>query len=212
MLGLNSCVSEDELKYSCDEEVNSWIANHKAEISTMSRQDWLNAAPILKTGLLRAFSSEQLQIFWEEKFEEVKRLPWSKKEINHIEIAQNFIKEHIDFFEDQLTDDQLDDLETFFYKWSKIAIKELGWTEQIVGSITMTGLKVKDTKGNVEIPQSYNFSPLKSQTTEKDCNCSAAHDFCETFECKAPNSGCNTLERGCGWLCLQACTGTCGGL
>ena len=109
-----SC-SSDELTYSCDREINQWVKDNIESIQQMDRSDWLSVSGEMSIATYRAFTYQQRIRFWQDKFTEVKQLPWEDNELRHIELAENFIALHPYFFNSkQLTEEQNDELDLFF--------------------------------------------------------------------------------------------------
>lgn len=210
IMGLSAC-SHDDVTYSCDKKVDSWVKENIHEIRQMTRSNWLNTQPAVNVAIYRAFSPSQKYQFWMDKFDEIKSLPWNDLELAHIESAEDFVRNHKEFFrEGDLTENELDEIETFFYKWEKDAIENLGWSKKIVGSLMATGLKVKNIEGEVIVPNKPDNGMITYGFAEPDCNCNQNNDFCEVFHCEP--AYCTPSEHGCGWIWWQSCNGRCGGI
>lgn len=116
LITMVSC-SSDELTYSCDKEINQWVKDNIESIQQMDRSDWLSVSGEMSIATYRAFTHQQRVRFWQDKFAEVKQLPWNEKELRHIEWAESYIDSHLDIFNsDPLSEEQNDDLDMFFYK------------------------------------------------------------------------------------------------
>lgn len=209
---LLSCSQQDEVIYSCDETVNDWVQDHLTEIQQMNRENWLHVNDQVSIAVYRAFTADQRINFWRAKFEEVKNMSWSKDELMHIQMAENFVNSHLHFFSGEpLTDDQLDELESFFYKWQNEAMENLGWKKEVGLSIVATGNSLKNTKGEI-IPLFSDRNDVMSVSAESKCNCNAGADFCFNVPGPCEESSCEEYSPGCGWLMLMACNGLCGGI
>ena len=142
-----SCSQEDDIKYSCDETVDSWVKRNLPEIRRMSREQWIELEPDFGLAAYRAFTPEQRIEFWKEKFAEVKALPWSEDELLHIQQAEDFtFSSNILSLDRKLTDKENDELEIFFYKWAKYAEEQLGWEPQLTYTIIASGYSLSDDK------------------------------------------------------------------
>ena len=203
-----ACEQESESVYSCNKNVNEWAKLNITEIQQMSRQNWIELHDTLKLAAYRAFTPEQKHQFWKEKFQEVKSLDWSQEEIAHISKAENYLDEHSDFFSHELTDDEIDNLETFFYSWQKEGIEKFGWTNQTAISIAGTGLPISEEEKNNNIPPSKSNS---NKSEDCHCNIKILSDFCNTAgflgECISYN--CEESTWGCGWIWFEDCNGIC---
>lgn len=60
------------------------------QIKKMTRTEWKQLPVEVSSATYAAFTPEQKFAFWKEKFKELKTLPWQKKEIEHIEKAEDF--------------------------------------------------------------------------------------------------------------------------
>lgn len=211
---LISCSKEDEIRYSCNKTINTWVKNNLSEIHQMSRGEWLHVSPSTSSAIYRAFTPQQRIQFWKDKLDEVMAMKWSKGELSHIKKVDNFISSHQDFFsEEKLTDDQLNELETFFYKWQKEGESLFGWNAKVAISIAGAGNRLKNTQGEL-ISLSYTGNAPVVMKSAENCNCNTGmiSDFCHDAPGPCENVNCEDSFRGCGWLFLQQCNGTCGGI
>ena len=209
----NSC-SKDDIIYSCDTTVNSWVKDNIAQIQQMTRADWLRTNKELGIPTYRAFTPEQKERFWKEKFEEVKQLSWTPKELKHIHKVEQFIADHPYIFSgNPLTDSQLDELDLFFYQWQNEAIQKLNWRPEVGIAIAGTGNAMKNTKGEVVLLSSKRIEKMSTRA-ESSCNCNTGliSDFCFGAPGPCENSFCSSRSIGCGWLLAQSCNGLCGGI
>lgn len=207
-----SCSQDTEQAYSCNEEINSWVKSNKSEIARMTRSDWKNASSATSRAIYVAFSQKQKIAFWLDKFAEVQKLSWSSDEKKHIAKLIQFVTTHPNIFRDEaLTDEELDQVDLFFYKWKNEAIQNLGWTETLCIAIAGSGKDLLDKSGNLAETTGLETGPNFNPNLKLDCDCNINHDFCN-FPSSAPaceKSTCTELVKGCGWLCVQTCNGLC---
>lgn len=215
LCSFSSC-SQDEVTYSCDKEVNTWVKSNKSKIKRMNRSEWKKLPSHLAKSVYIAFSAKQKMEFWLDKINEVQTLGWSNDEKAHIRKIAKFIIGHPQYFNDELlTDKQLDEIEMFFYIWKTDAIKKWGWSDKLCYAIAGSGLQIKNRKGDFENQTIYEnklgldkynpqFDPSKPSVP--NCNCNQSADFCMITTCV--KSKCSEVK-GCGWLCLQTCNGEC---
>lgn len=212
-----SCSNDAETDYSCDKLINVWVKENISTIRHLDRSDWKQFPPSKGLAIYRAFSKEQKIDFWLAKFEELESLSWNAREREHIRLAKDFVESHSDFFNDsELTEDQENELDIFFYKWMTHAEKELHWDRRIVFAIICSGYSLANTDGDLLVnisSQTSNMDALESLTTTEtipECNCKHKHvlacfggpDECQEIDCYQ--------SIGCGWLWLETCTGKCG--
>lgn len=208
-----SC-SEDDTIYSCDTTVNSWVKQNIPEIHKMTRADWLRTTSELAIPTYRAFTEEQKVLFWKEKFQEIKKLSWTPKELNHIHKVELFMANHPYVFSNTpLTDIQLDEIELFFYNWRNEAIEQLKWKPEVCIAIAGSGYKMKNKEGEIIFLPSTRGSKM-SMSAESSCHCNTGllSDFCFNAPGPCEDSDCESSSVGCGWLLAQSCNGRCGGL
>lgn len=201
---LYSCTQESTMVYSCDKAANEWAINNLTIIQTMNRSDWLTLPDSKKSAAYRAFSPLQKINFWNEKLNEIKACEWTGKELSHINKVIEYIDTHHEIFLDKsLTDEQEDDLEKFFYLWTKYAEEELGWTIETCVAIAGTGKVIPSPKNGP-----YPFVDGPSENSGCHCNTGILSDFCGSVG-PCLSGGCDELSDGCGWLWRQKCDGKC---
>ena len=201
-----SCSSDDfDKTYSCNKTTDIWVKENLSLIRKMERKDWLKANASRSRAIYRAFTVDQKKNFWNDKFSEVEKLSWRPEELAHIKKAESFVKEHEYLFSgDKLTDEQLNEVDMFFYKWQQYAIEKLGWNKKQCIAIAGSGNKMKNKNGDIVALQS---TSIKDQ---KDCNCNTGmlSDFCgSTGPCI--ETPCSSADYGCGWVLVQSCNGEC---
>lgn len=192
--------SDEETVYSCNEFTNKWVKENIKLIHEMEKCNWDSLHDTLKIPAYRAFTPQQRINFWKDRFKEVKSLKWTHEEILHIEKAELFINNHLYLLSsNKLTDDQLDEVESFGYTWMLFGIEMFGWTPQIGNLIIGSGYTIdkKENKDN---------APLL------DCHCHA--DNIIFHNCGLYNIGCfklkcNPANGGCGFFLMEDCDGLC---
>lgn len=210
LLAMSACTA-DELTYSCNKDVDGWVKDNLTEIHEMTRSEWLKMDEGVSIAVYRAFTPDQKIRFWQEKFIEVKNLPWNAEELKHIELAEQFLNTHQDYFDEgKLSDEQLDEVETFSYKWIRTGIEQLGWDDAVVISIVMTGFKVKNTKGEVIRPISSYSDNVIEVSVERECHCnSGILNSCGLSQETCSDFHCIEVDKGCGFLFLYTCDARC---
>lgn len=212
-LFMSSC-TEDAV-YSCDPNIDLWVNENIAEIQCMTRSQWLELDENLNMAAYRAFTPKQRILFWQERFDEIKILPWSEKEYKHIIAAEEFINNHLDYFySDRLSDIQYDELNLFFYKWSKYAYEELLWDKKIVNAILSSGGKMINVKGDILTSQNMETKSIAVLTYSAEPTCNCNPDY---FLACAPNAdsecnikkACHLETHSCGLFLLLDCNGLC---
>lgn len=210
-----ACSQDDDVVYSCDKSVDSWVKEHLPEIRSMTRSEWMELPASVDRAAYVAFTPEQKLAFWRDKFAEVLAMSsWSEAEVAHIRKAANFIETHVDIFADGgLTSSEEDELDTFFYKWKKYGQEQLGWDKEVAYYIAASGLPMPErgNDGNVTPTTKGSDHFEVYDPTSSSCDCNLNHDFCwgSSMSGSCHNSDCDDSTIGCGWVWLQDCNGEC---
>lgn len=220
-LFFTACSQDYDPVYSCDKQIDAWVKSNVDEVHAMTRAQWKGLSNKVNVAVYRAFTPEQKIKFWQEKFAEVKSLNWDTEEFHHIQKAEDFFMAHHDvYYEGRRTDEELDEIDKFFYTWQKEAERNFGWTKEIAYSIAGTGLALKDRKGTLEIRKKSLRSSAKmavaseSGNDKSECNCNTESNIScfPTVSYPCEDADCIGTTMGCGWLWVSECDGRCGGL
>lgn len=214
-ISLTSCSQNYDEAYSCNEQVDRIVKSNLSKIHLMTRSEWKKLGTDLNVAVFRAFTPEQKVKFWKEKFAEVKALGWSNAEMKHIIKAEQFVDAHSTMFKSfPVSDEVLDEIETFFYKWTNDAKEKFGWDKKIAYSIAATGLAVKNRNGDLIVPSKNRGNPsLINLSLDSECHCNTTSSiscFPNTLFCE--KSTCRETSSGCGWVWVSECDGLCGGI
>ncbi len=216
---LFSC-SQDEEVYSCNQEVNDWVKQHKSYIQSLNRSQWHELNISVAKPSYSAFTPSQKIAFWKDKFDEVKTLDWSKMELDHIQMAEDYIMQNTHYFRDEkLSEEEYDEIETFCAKWIRTGERDFAWSKKTAFGIIGTGFKMIDKEGNIFIPHNVDeklSSPVMRTAREVDCNCNIGSVLTclgDPFGfCEKSKLGCSVTSLSCGVLWIHPCNGTCGGV
>lgn len=217
-----ACSQEDEAVYSCDKAVNAWAVSHINDIQVMTRAQWEKLDFDKGKAAFKAFTLDQKKNFWEKKISDVLLLNWKEAERIHIQKLLHFIRSNSYLYASkELSNEDNDRIELFFYNWSKFGKEQLGWNDKIIYAIAVSGYSVLDRNGSIKEPQPKKdeiamsrsrqaAGSLKSIPSKCHCNtsfilsCFPAGPACEA-------SSCSSSSGGCGFALMQACNGSCGG-
>lgn len=213
-----SCSSKDETVYSCDPAVNAWVKSNVSKIDQMNRTEWLKLSESRKVPAYRAFTNSQKQTFWLLKIDEIVQLgSWSDLEIKHLQKLYQMIEKHPEWFDDKFDKNVSGfmEMEKLSYEWKDEAKEALGWSDIFIKSVASTGNKVVDKKGSLEvtvIKSNVRFKSKSETTPSCDCGIGYFWSTCDSSlstdtECKS--DGCTKTLRGCSFLGLSPCDGTC---
>lgn len=234
-----ACQDIEKKVYCCDPTINRGIVDNLSSIRKMDRSQWLKLKEDYKIPAYRAFTPEQKHELWKGKFKELKTLPWTKAELEHINKAIKWVERHPFLWSNRKsTDEELNELDLFFTKWTIEAEEKLNWDKQVAIALFQTPDRVLDTKGTLEITKtglilkpiskaSIEDPGLEVDTTDIDfpsdttdidnpdkaikCHCTdqVFFDGCGTNTCDSHWIKCEIVEKGCGWMDRYDCNGLC---
>ena len=205
----------DDNCYSCDQEINSWAKENLESLKSMNR----NELSILSTGkqkaAFRTFTSEKRKQLWDDKFNQIKSLSFSKAELSHLKIFNKFLKKYD--FSKELTKQQ----EQFLNDWFEEGKLNFNWTPYfLISGFAMLNedavLNKKEFQNKFPSLYSMRVDDGLSEpgvgngdggTGDCDCrwdiSCQLAHmGSCSDDKCK-------DTSLGCGFMLMQSCTGDC---
>ncbi len=167
----------------------------------MTRSEWEALDDEYKIPVFRAFSQEQRVFFWREKIKKViNGYEWNKEESNHLVGLLEFINNNEDIFDfsRKYSDEQIEKIEVFSYKWIEYALNELGWDLPLIKSIVASGddIDLNSEKGNIEL-----------RNPKCNCNTGSWVEWCITTHCDEGN--CLATNHGCAFLLVGECDGMC---
>lgn len=209
-----SC-QQEELMYSCDKQVDSWVKSNLSYVKSMDRTEWESVDEGLKRGCYVAFSPQQRQHLWLGKFNEALSLDWSMEEKEHIKVMIDFVQTHLSYFDStkEDTDDEVETIEVFAYKWIKKAVSELGWNRKLIGGLVASPNAIINKEGTLKFARLNSDNGVKTRT-EVECHCNQDDNWCSiemSIEC-LPSDDCEISDSGCGFLWLSPCNGRCNGI
>lgn len=210
---ISSC-SQEEMIYSCDESINSWVEENISEIKKMDRAHWLELDSAVRKAAYRAFTPEQKFQFWMDKFNETLTLSWNQEEKTHILKSMDFFQTHRDIFEPSISDNDKMDLDLFTYTWVNDAQEKLGWDKKVCFAIIASGDIIEDCEGNLKpLKKSRGYGDLSGDEIKKEnCNCSTESDWCgvpiTNYEDICKETPCKVIN-GCGTFFVYDCDGRC---
>lgn len=210
LVSISSCEGDDVV-YSCDREANSWAIDNIDSIRTLDWNGWKKLPAKRKHAAYNAFSAKQKADFWLERLSEIKSMDWTDQELAHIDKVVDFIENNLDLFgKEELSDEENDRLDLFFYQWVKKAELDLGWSRDIAMAIVGSAAPLAQTL-NEEGRFDINTQLEVWKEDGNSCHCNVSHDFCPSgWDCVSGN--CGSAVHGCGWILVQSCNGRCNGI
>ncbi len=197
--------------YSCNANVDTWVKSHFDDIQTITLQEWEMLEDSLQRPVYRALATDKKIFLWIKKLDNLKQLEWNENELSHIENLKTFIIEHPAFFsQEKLSDQQLDELDAFAYRWIKTAQEDLEWSNSLIYAISMDLHTVSNKDGNLN-KRNKTKSNTRSANDGCDCNTTSVITCVET-PLSCIKNGCSETNKGCGFVWQFVCDGECLGL
>lgn len=197
---LFSC-SEDELKYSCDREVDNYVNENLAALKSVNTEELSTYSDELQKAAYRSFSPQKKYEVWVEKLKIL-------SEDNNFTAEE---QEHILNLQIQLTPELFNpqntstfaDFISFYNKWETEAFNKLSWDKTILVFITYSL--------NIYYDDFLATSPLVAPTglNSADCYCSQSSDGCPNGSYCGGAVCTGDTPVGCGVLWLEDCDGVC---
>jgi len=181
----------------------------------MNRNELVILSDGKQRAAFRTFSPEKRKQLWTDKLKQIKSLNFSKEEINHLKIIENFINKYD--FSEEITVDQ----EKYFMAWFEKGKLDFGWTPYfLVSGFAMLNedavLNKKEFKDKFskllsrEYPEETDDGSGVSTSGECDCRWDLTCELAGLGKCS--NTSCEDTYFGCGWLLMQSCTNDCSSL
>ena len=222
MLLLFSC-QEEEIIYSCNSEIDDYIKSNISEIQVMSRAEFLKVEKDLQPSIFSAFTVNQKQEIWLDKYKDALKLNWTNIEREHIISLIQYIQDNRIYFENPKKYE--DEISIFAYKWRQYAENVLIWDNNTIYNMVYDpGSLTKDSQNKLIIAEENNISEktditiftkkLKSREENNPpptvkCSCNEKADDCGTtglMTCRKWNC---IAVYGCGFLFQTVCDGGC---
>ena len=232
LLGIMASCSKNEMAYSCNPGIDSWVKGNLQEVRVMTRAAYLELPDAYQRAVFGAFTSEKKMEFWQVKIAEVLALQWSSAEKDHINQLRDLIQQNPQWFSDRrtMTPSQIeaieDDITLKIYQWKETAREILSWDDKQIYAIVAAPGKMIHTDGTLMLaPVLGQVSDLESSFEYGEggesgesgeggellpwCDCSPKSDWC------SDGSGCwgdrcaIPVYETCGTFLLYRCSGTC---
>lgn len=176
----------------------------------MSKSSFTQLTPVKQLSVYRAFNAEKRIELWKNKIEEVLQMNLSEKERNHIKVLKSVLSQKGYWFggyTDKSQKQQINnEIDIFAYRWIEYAKEELKWDNVFI-------YKVAGDPNPMSVIDNFMISnsnhQIATRAEENVCRCHTDWESCKPLNCV--KGGCRDDGlKGCGWLWLQDCDGTCG--
>ncbi|MCF6167348.1 bacteriocin fulvocin C-related protein [Lutibacter sp.] len=173
---------------------------------------------ILSSGKQRAafrtFTPQKRKQLWLDKFKQIKSLNFSKKEVNHLKIMEEFLKKYD--FSKELTKKQ----EEYLTSWFEEGKLNFKWTPYFLIS-GFAKLNEDAVLSKKEFKSKFPEVSMRDDLTTPPDEGGGDIDYCDCrwdITCQlaglgdCSNTSCEGTTFGCGWLGMQSCTSDCSSL
>lgn len=215
-LFVSSCVDDAAPRYSCDDYVDQWVKDNFLKLESLKWSELQNLPECLRRPAYAAIEKTNKVALWIDKTEDLKKsLVWTDAEKKHLDKIPEFVTSHTELFSDaNPTEDDLSELEIYFYKWTEEAKKEFNWSDRLCSTILCSLENPIDKNGTLpsfDTPNkvgdfSGGIGGIEIRTPT--CNCNTTSDWCSGLEDTCKDSQCYNV-RFCGTLLLYECNGRC---
>lgn len=216
LLGLLVSCNNDELVYSCDKDIDTFIKKDLSTYSNIAREDWKDLPDSLKIPVYRTFSPGKCKSFWKEKEAELMKLQWSNEERTHILQLYSKIEEDLftpSYFENESLALQWNN---FLIQWVTYALEVLKWDYAMLYTISATGEEyteayVENLRYNFNQDSISNAPPGGGGLSSNECTCRSWMycQFLSPTEMTCKKGNCKETNHGCGVIWTSSCDGQC---
>lgn len=196
-----SC-ADDELKYSCDPELDKFVIENQSELKSAGITELSTYDDDLQRAAYRSFTPEKKHEVWSEKFTVLASdEQYSEAEQVHITSLQQQLS--IELFNPENNEAFIGFME-FYTTWENTAQNVLNWDNSMLAFVTSSlSLYYSD----------FMFGTTTMSPTVpiggEECDCKRSSDACPSgFYCKEVVCN-NDSSDGCGILWLEECDGAC---
>lgn len=202
---LTSCENNDDIVYSCDSALDSYIKDNIVELSMSQLSDINTLSDIMQRAVYRTFSPEKKCEIWKEKLHNIlDEEEWTIDEEVHIISLLDYLSPDVFTGDEKRLSDQY--IDPFFRdNWMDYGYNTLNWDVRkmvfLVSSLECTyDLFLKNNTGISDLSNN-------AVAITESCSCNQSTSFCYPGICK--DTGCAETQGGCGWLWLDDCDGDC---
>ena len=192
-----SCETEEEICYSCNQSVDKWAHDNKAEILKMNREDIIKLPGEKQRAAFRVFTPQKRKSVWRDKLDYLKGNHTSKEEAELITYVESLVDKLP--FNKELTDQEYYSIEANLLP----LVEKAGWSKSKMVYAFGTLQNFKSNNG-----KDFFNNKVAPPLDDPDCNCKwgwcGSEDDCEKDTCDETNLGCGALGLG-------SCTKICGG-
>lgn len=221
ILLLLSC-NQEELFYSCDPAIDSWVKENKETINVMSMDEFSSLDRDYQKASYIAFSPKQKKEIWVTKFTRVLNLDWKEDEKEHLEKLLLALDDYPNIFLTNCSEEYKDKFKVWIYQWINDGIIHFSWSPEFMKNLLFSPNPLLNKEGDIKvgtIPMANQVKTRGENTgNNPKCNCNSNSNYGEGFawddcsqdsHCVEGYRKCKTRSVGCGLMYLDACDGYC---
>lgn len=199
MFFLASC-NQEEVCYSCDENVDAFVKENLKAIQQMNRADIIKYSNEKQRGIYRALSAEKKKEIWQDKFAQIYSLDLNDGERELMNKFQEFV-DNTDFNATIKTKEK-----EYLNSLREEAIQKFGWTQRFIVS-AFGYLENIDRTGIIDA-RDFGDVPVFTDPDKPKCDCDWGFG-CLDGPCDKRKDSCNITQTDCGWWWSDSCVGVC---
>lgn len=200
---ISSCTKED-LKYSCDPEINAIVKSGEIEFSEIELTEFLEYDIILQKAIYRSLTNDKKRNLWLEKLDLIiSGNELNDNEMKHIKTLAEHIS-NINFVFQKLDSIQFKQRKNFEDEWVNYAKNILLWDDFKVHFV-VNSLCIKQEQYKQIIEE---LTTITLNVLSGSCGCSTESDYCSDRGGRCDQGGCSQTS-GCGFLWQYQCDGVC---
>lgn len=195
LLFMNNCKESEEICYSCDPDINSWVIQNKEEIKNFDRIKIATFSHSYQKAIIGSLTPHGKKVLWQEKINHIMNLDLPEEELSYLKWYSEEFKK-IDY---SLGTSK--ELEKSFYERTIKGMKKFGWTRSFVYQ-TFFVLQDVDLTNTAE-------SKIQQNDEGTECNC--MYDLgCGWNGSCDERDDCNSMsDDDCGFFGGSDCEGNC---
>lgn len=191
--------NQEEVCYSCDEKVDTFVKENLKAIQQMSRVEISTYSIGQQRAMYGSLSPDRKKEIWKDKFAQIKSLDLSKGERELMKKFEDFV-DNKDFSR-SITKKEKEYLGSL----REEGIQKFNWTQRFIVS-AFGYLENIDKNGIISQNTNTAKDAFDPGTPKCDCDWGFA---CLDGPCDGRDGVCEKTENGCGWFYMQKCVSYC---
>ena len=197
---------DDEVKYSCNPNVDNYVKSSYNELYLMDSYEFSSLAIEVQRAAFRSFSPEKKHDLWFDRLNLILcNETWSEEEYLHIYSLIEFLD--IDLFVSiDPTSLYASEIKEFSSEWINYAYETLAWDKSRLAFV-VSSLSLNFDDYLLQLSEIKTIRSSTQLNDESSCDCNITSNYCSvSLDCYP---GCISSNGGCGWLWSEPCNGIC---